>query len=151
MLCRQRRFWLGKMSHSKFHYSETNPVCALYVNNRKHWLSKGNVFMHPSLTTRIYNVKRMRYKVKKKHSVKINQQASKETYQTALYRQSSINQPNGTALWIQQEPSHNHCSFEFLPAVTLTRLCLSSRWGLQEIIWIICRKQISHFAIQTSA
>lgn len=42
------------------------------INNSKHWLSKGDVFVHPSFITGIYNVKRMRHEAKEKYSFKIN-------------------------------------------------------------------------------
>lgn len=61
-----------------------------------------------------------------------------------------INHPCGTAPGLRQEPSHNHCSLNTCQTVTLMWLCLLSRKGLQAIIWIICRKQISHFTTQIS-
>lgn len=106
--------------------------------------------MHPSFITRIYNMKRMRHDAKEKHSFKINQQASKDTYQKDTYRRTCVDQPNPTALCIQQEPSHRQYSFEYLPECH-THVALSlSRRGLEEIIRIICRKWISRFATQAS-
>lgn len=103
--------------------------------------------MHPSFITGIHNVKRMRHKAKEKHSFKINQQASKDTYQKALYRQSCIHQPNR----YDRSQATTTAALTSCQAVTLMWFCLLSRRGLQEIIWIICRKQISHFTTQAPA
>ena len=76
VLSGQVRFWLGKMSHCKFSYPEPNPTCVLYIDDRKHCVSKGNVFVRSSLITKTHNVQRMRHHANRKHFLKINWQTS---------------------------------------------------------------------------
>lgn len=150
MLSGQVRVWLGKTSHSKFSHPEINPICTLYINNRIHWLSKVRYLCIHHLSPEYIIRKEWDMMPKRNIPLKLISKLLKiliKRIHTADLHWST--QPNSSLHTTGAKPQ----ALQLWTPARMSPSCGSvslSRRGLEEIIWIICRKRISRFATQAS-